>query len=338
MKKVKSHLSIRQRLVIDRRALFPGRFFAIMPGMNRTVTPWVMLPENEAASHAVERVRACLASERKRRVVNPLVLHGPSGTGKSRLLSDLGVPVVLQANTLGTPRDDGLTIEGDARLVAVEDVQRLPGNAVETMTALIDRCKARQVQLIVTANNGPALLAALPQRLVSRLASGLVVGLMPLGVTSRRLFLHRVLSARGQTVSADVLDYVAQTLPGSTRVLEGAVARLASLTTLDEVRAAFNDDAPAATVEHIVTQVGRYFDVDPDELCSSRRSREVLVPRQIGMYLARRFTGLSLVAIGEQFGGRDHSTVLHACRKIEEDLETDANLSRAVRELAAGLS
>ncbi|MGL4551397.1 MAG: helix-turn-helix domain-containing protein [Gemmataceae bacterium] len=297
-----------------------------------------MLPENEAARQAVDRVRACVRSGRKRRAVNPLFLHGPAGTGKTRLVTDLAPAVTLHAGELGTPRDDGLTLEGDAELVAVEDVQRLPANATHTLAALVDRCKARQVQLVCTANAGPALLPRLPQRLVSRLASGLVVGLEPLGVESRRRFLGQALAHHGRSAPRTVIDFLAATLPGSGRAVEGAAARLEHLGTLDEVKAAFADDGAAPTVDRIVTQVGRYFEVDPGELCSARRSREVLVPRQVSMYLARRLTSLSLVAIGERFGGRDHSTVLHACRKIEEDIETDANLSRAVRELAAGLS
>jgi len=160
----------------------------------------------------------------------------------------------------------------------------------------------------------------------------------PLGVASRRLFLTAALAHHGQEAVPAVVEFLAAHLPGSARALEGAAARLEPLRTLDEVKAAFADDGTAPTVERILTQVGRYFRVDPGELCSARRSREVLVPRQVSMYLARRLTGLSLGAIGERFGGRDHSTVLHACRKIEEDIETDANLSRAVRELAAGLS
>lgn len=297
-----------------------------------------MLPENETARQAVERVIACMNSGRKRRTINPLFLHGPSGTGKSRLVAELNPSIVLNAGELGTPRDDGLTLEGDAVLVAVEDVQRLANNAAETLSALIDRCKARHVQIVCTANVGPALIADLSQRLVSRLASGLVVGLEPLGAESRRHFLSQVLAHLGRSASRTVLDFLANTLPGSVRALEGAAARLERLDNLDAVKSSFTEDASAPTVERILDRVGQYFHVDPDELCSARRSREVLVPRQVSMYLARRLTSLSLMAIGERFGGRDHSTVLHACRKIEENIETDANLSRAVRELAAGLS
>src|SRR5207302_9774107 len=101
----------------------------------------------------------------------------------------------------------------------------------------------------------------------------------------------------------------------------------------------FRDDAEARrpTVERIAQRVGRYFRVTPDVLQSRRRRRDALLPRQVGMYLARQLTGLSLHQIGAYFGGRDHSTVLHACRKVEQALARDINLSGAVRRLHADL-
>ena len=109
---------------------------------------------------------------------------------------------------------------------------------------------------------------------------------------------------------------------------------------LDEVADAFQEDAQAhaPTVERIAQRVGRYFQVAPRQMCSRRRSHEVMLPRQVGMYLARQLTGLSLEQIGAYFGGRDHSTVLHACRKVEQALTSDAHLCGAVRELRADLA
>ncbi|HYT93717.1 MAG TPA: helix-turn-helix domain-containing protein, partial [Gemmataceae bacterium] len=92
------------------------------------------------------------------------------------------------------------------------------------------------------------------------------------------------------------------------------------------------------TVERIAERVGGYFRVEPAQLQSRRRYRGVLLPRQVGMYLARQLTGLSLEQIGAYFGGRDHSTVLHACRKVEQALDSDAALSGAVRQLHAELT
>jgi chromosomal replication initiator protein len=106
----------------------------------------------------------------------------------------------------------------------------------------------------------------------------------------------------------------------------------------------FRDDVDAARprVQRIIERVGRYFRVEPEQLCSRRRGRNALLPRQIGMYLTRMLTPLSLEQIGAHFGGRDHSTVLHACRKVEEALArsrgADATpLAIAVRQLHADL-
>jgi chromosomal replication initiator protein len=96
-------------------------------------------------------------------------------------------------------------------------------------------------------------------------------------------------------------------------------------------------DASRLTVERIAERVSRYYRIDRRQLRSRQRSRSALVPRQVGMYLARRLTALSLEQIGAYFGGRDHSTVLHACRKIDRALGQDPTLSGAVRHLQADL-
>ena len=147
--------------------------------------------------------------------------------------------------------------------------------------------------------------------------------------------------------TAQVLDWLAEHTPGSARQLEGALVRLHNLTAvlgrapfLEEVADAFRQDSDlhAPTMERIAQRVCRYFQVPPGQMCSRRRSREVMLPRQVGMYLARQLTSLSLEQIGTYFGGRDHSTVLHACRKVEQALTSDAHLSGAVRELRADLA
>jgi chromosomal replication initiator protein len=179
------------------------------------------------------------------------------------------------------------------------------------------------------------------------MASGLVVGLLPLSPESRKEFL-RALAARDQVRSeASVLDWVAGHAGGSVRQLEGALQRLAMLgrlhgrpATLEEARETFQDDAGVRkpTMDRIVQRVGRHYQLDPRQLQTRDRSRHVLVPRQVGMYLARKLTALSLQQIGAYFGGRDHSTVLHACRKVEEALDSDPVLSGVVRQLHADLA
>jgi chromosomal replication initiator protein len=327
----------------------------------QTRGPWILLPENRAARQAVERVLECLRGNRPRRAINPLFLHGPSGSGKTALVNLLvdqlssespGLSVaLLQSSDLpsaaaGAVPDEILSAR-QADLVIVEDLHHLPTRAVEPFVHLLDCCLARQRQLVCTAAAGPAQLTHLPGRLTSRLAQGLVVGLEALCPASRRDYLRQRGQASGAVLSADIVDWLADRLPGSARQLEGALVRLDNLAAalgrppdLVEVGEAFREDVEACTptVERIAQRVGSYFQVETQQLRSRQRRREALLPRQIGMYLARQLTGLSLEQIGSYFGGRDHTTVLHACRKVEQALGRDVSLSGAVRELRAGLA
>jgi chromosomal replication initiator protein len=328
----------------------------------QTRSGWILLPENRAAHQAVGRVRACVVratrgeGARGRRAINPLFLHGPAGTGKSHLVEDLlrqaGGQATLTASLLqAADLSGGLPGPGEeldaarsADLVVVEDLHHLPARAVEAFVGLVDHCLARERQLVCTATAGPAQLSQLPGRLTSRLSQGLVVGLGLLGPDSRLDYLR---ARAGGLAGAEVLGWVAQNTPGSVRQLEGVLVRLRGLAgvlgrppQLAEVEDAFRTDAEARTptVERIAQRVGRYFRVELQQLCSGRRSRDVLAPRQVAMYLARQLTPLSLEQIGAYFGGRDHSTVLHACRKVEQALGGDARLSGAVRALRADLA
>ncbi|MFQ3650798.1 MAG: helix-turn-helix domain-containing protein [Gemmataceae bacterium] len=322
--------------------------------MSRHPCPWLLVRENEAAWLAVARVVDCIQQGSKRRSINPLFLHGASGTGKTRLLHHLrdqvGGRFWPTGDELFPPPAEwpGLSLDasgGTTPVVLIDDLHRLGPRTEASLIALVDHCLSRSQQLVVAAPVGPALLSHLSRRLTSRLSSGLVVGLQPLGPASRRAYLLQAFSLRQGTLRDDVLNFLVAQLPGSFRALEGALNLLETLgpqPSLAAVQALLAADSPepspSQTLERIIARVCDYFQVPAREVRSARRSREVIVPRQVSMYLARQFTGLSLVAIGEQLGGRDHSTVLHACHKIEEELQTDANLCRAVGELAAGLA
>jgi chromosomal replication initiator protein len=320
---------------------------------------WISLPENRAARLAVERVAEAVASGRARQ---PLFLHGPSGTGKSHLTAALVGQVTRQApdrvisvlaagdfEALVRPEGghEDLAAARRADLLIVEDLQHLSSRVVEAFVHLVDRGQARGQQQVFTAAAGPAQLAHLPARLTSRLASGLVVGLLPLSPESRLVYLESRVRERGLNVDRAVLAWLAEHLAGSGRQLDGAIHRLQTVQRLDgrclsveTVADLFRPEAEAGrpTVERIAQRVGRYFDVELRQLQSRARSRGILMPRQVGMYLARQLTSLSLQQIGAYFGGRDHSTVLHACRKVEQALAADVPLSLAVRQLHADLA
>ncbi len=328
-----------------------------------TFARFVPAPQNRSALLAVQQVaRGVCKGSSPRRQTNPLFLHGPPGTGKTHLVCalleevtrrrpDRVVSLLSAGDLVPAPAEagpEGLSRHSD--LLVVEDLQHLPPASAEPLAQALDALRARGRQVVCTASAGPQRLAPrgrrLPARLVSRLAAGLVVGLNPLPAEGRLAVLEAGARRRTLPVGREVLAWLAERLGGG-RELEGALNRLEELArrhglTLDlaTVSAQFAEQAGAGgvTVERIAQRVGGYFRVKPEQLRSRGRSRGVLVPRQVGMYLARRLTGLSLEQIGAYFGGRDHSTVLHACRKVERALGEDAALSGAVRQLHAELA
>jgi chromosomal replication initiator protein len=224
-------------------------------------------------------------------------------------------------------------------------LQHLPAAASGRLVRLIDTLLARGQQMVFTANAGPQQLqhrqGRFPARLTSRLAAGMVVRLEPLSAEGRLTLLRE--RASHLPLDEAALTWLAEHLSGG-RELLGALRQLELLAQVqpgpldvDTIARHFATQAEASkvTVEQIAQRVSHYFQVEPKQLQSRRRSRHILVPRQVGMYLARQLTGLSLEQIGAYFGGRDHTTVLHACRKVEEALDTDLILCGAIRELSA---
>jgi chromosomal replication initiator protein len=322
-----------------------------------TFSRFVSLPENRPALLAVQAVADDICCRRSPRSTNPLFVHGSSGTGKTHLAwalvqeatrrcPDLFALVLSSADLI---RRDEAPLEParDCDLVVLEDLQHLSPAFAESLVQLMDALLARQQQLVLTANVGPSRLIELPGRLISRLAGGLVVGLQRLSPASRRTLLLDQAQRRQLAVPRDALDWLSEHLTGGGRQLEGALNQLEALARvrakpLDVATVAehFREqvDAGKPTIDRIVRRVGSYFHVDPRRLHSKRRHQSVVLPRQVCMYLARLLTGLSLEAIGSYFGGRDHSTVLHACRKVEQALDTDAVLGGTVRQLHADLA
>ena len=312
-------------------------------------------PENRSALAAIQDLLFGLHADDTAGLPNPLFLHGPSGSGKTFLLKTLTNELAdcdicsMSANDFAEKSD--LEHAHGADLLIVEDLQHLPTRYRETLIELIDARLRLQAPLIVTALCGPSNLkhrgAPLPLRLTNRLAGGLVVAVEPMRAPSRRRLLKLLVEQTKISLTAEILDWLAEHMVGGGRQLEGAIQQLKTLQRLqkkplalgdvrDHFRAQIEEKTP--TVKRITEHVSGYFQVLPKHLLSARRSRDVLLPRQVSMYLARQLTSLSLEKIGAFFGGRDHKTVQHACRRIEAAMKADAALNGAVRQMHAELT
>jgi len=319
------------------------------------------LPENHSALLAVEALADSVASSCKPSV-NPLYLFGPPGTGKSTLVKALEAEVLrrrgraivacIPAKELG---DFLIAYSGDGGessppvddidLLVLEDLQHLTPRLEHSLTELIDDFSARHMALVCTASVSPPRLP-FAGRLTTRLASGLVVGLLIWKESSRLRFLETKAQERQLAIRREIMDWLATNFRGSGRELDGVLNRLEALSALHnrplrlaDVAGHFQDELEATkpTVNRILARVSDQFRIPASQLVSNRRSRSILLPRQVSMYLTRQLTDLSLQEIGECFGRRDHSTVLHACRKITAALRQDSFLAGTVHQLEAAL-
>ncbi|MDQ2892478.1 MAG: chromosomal replication initiator protein DnaA [Pseudomonadota bacterium] len=296
---------------------------------------------------------------------SPLFLHSGTGQGKTHLMHAIG-HAFLEARPGATVicmsaerfmydfvaamrAKDTFSFKQRLRaadLLLIDDLQFIAGKDAtqEEFFHTVNEIMSAGKRLVISADRCPQALDGVEARIVSRMAAGLVADIKAPDLALRRAILTRKCVDIDARVPAEVLDLLAARIHANIRELEGALNRIvayAQLTgdtiDLDFAIATLGDVLRGAqrrvTIDEIQKLVSAHFELKPLDLISARRSRVVARPRQIAMYLAKRLTTRSLPEIGRKFGGRDHSTVIHAVRKIEELRDTDRDIDTAVRVL-----
>ncbi len=327
-----------------------------------TFDSFVVGKPNELAHAAARRV-----AEGGPVTFNPLFLYGGVGLGKTHLMHAIAWEyqqthkdsrvLYLSAEQFMYRFVQALRFKDmhgfkelfrSVDVLMVDDVQFIAGKDstqdefFHTFNALVDQGK----QIIISADRAPGEIEGLEERIKSRLHWGLVVDLHPtdyelrLGILQSKAEAH-LKTMPGVDIDAGVLEFLAHRISSNVRVLEGALTRLfafASLVgreiTMDMVQECLADILRASerkvTVEEIMRKVADHYHLRMSDLLSPRRARNVARPRQVAMYLSKQLTSKSLPDIGRRFGGRDHTTVIHAVRKVEELTHTDHQIAEDV--------
>ena len=321
---------------------------------------FVVAPSNRVAVNAAR----ALAEPGTPRF-SPLFIHSATGLGKTHLMHAIGHAFLAaqpDASVLFMSAErfmfdfvaavrarDTFAFKQRLRaadLLMIDDLQFIAGkdSTQEEFFHTINEIMGAGKRLVISADRCPQALDGLEARILQRLGVGLVADIKAPDLDLRRAVLDRKLADVGTAVPLDVLDLLAGRITGSIRELEGALNRIAAYAqltgetvTLDFAVATLGDSLRGSqrrvTIDEIQKLVSQHFELKPLDLVSARRARAVARPRQIAMYLAKRLTTRSLPEIGRKFGGRDHSTVIHAVRKVEQLRDTDRDIDGAVRVL-----
>jgi chromosomal replication initiator protein len=302
---------------------------------------------------------------------NPLFLYGGVGLGKTHLLHAIGQHVVsnkkgarvayLSSEKFTNEYIDGIQNNQLARfrkkyrqtdVLLIDDIQFLAGKEriqeefFHTFNALHEGHK----QIVLTCDRPASEIQNLEQRLVSRFEWGLVTDLQPPDVEMRLAILQKKAQLMGVTLPEEIMNFLANRIRTNIRRLEGALIRVASYAALTGKRLSLElvegllreilheEGRYSINIEVIQKKVAEHYDIRLADMTSKRRPENIAFPRQVAMYLSRQMTESSLSVIGEAFGGRDHGTVLHACRLVKDRMEVDSNVRQVVSHLEKQLA
>jgi chromosomal replication initiator protein len=324
------------------------------------------------SSNRFAHAAALAVAEAPAQAYNPLFIYGGTGLGKTHLLHAIGHYVRQHSRRLTTRyvpsetfmnefidavRDRGARIEGFKRryrnydVLLVDDIQFIEGKEriQEEFFHTFNSLYEGGAQIVISSDRPPREIATLEERLRSRFEWGLLTDIQAPDLETRIAILRKRVDTEGIAIDdPEVLTFIAGRVSANIRELEGALTRVVAFSSLtdraltvdlaeDVLRDVYpqGEAAPEVTIPRIQEAVSQRFGVTLDELVSPRRSQSVAYPRQVAMYLSRELTDASLPMIGREFGGRDHTTVIHAKDKIGRLMLEDRSVYNLVQELTA---
>ena len=321
------------------------------------------------SSNRFAHAAALAVAESPAQAYNPLFIYGGTGLGKTHLLQAVGQYVGEHSKKLSvryitseTFMNDFINSLRDKRiegfkqryrtydLLLIDDIQflehkeRIQEEFFHTFNSLYEAGR----QIVISSDRPPREISTLEERLRSRFEWGLITDIQPPDLETRIAILRKKVKTDGIHVpDPQVLTFIASRVSTNIRELEGALTRVVAFSSLtarpmtvelaqDVLKDVFpQGEAPEVSIERIQTTVSERFGLSMEELCGDRRSQNIVYPRQVAMYLSRELTDASLPKIGREFGGRDHTTVIHATSKIARMIREDRSVYNLVQELTA---
>ena len=331
-----------------------------------TFDNFIVGPENEMAHGA-----SLAVAKEPGHYYNPLFIHGPTGLGKTHLMHAIAHSVyagnpqariayissetftndfiqALQTGSVASFRRRYRELD----LLLIDDIHFLAGkeSTQDEFFHTFNELHNNHKQVVLTSDRPASEIAKLQERLVSRFQWGMVCSIQAPGLETRIAILRKKAAARGLDLQPEIAEFIASRIARNVRNLEGAVTRIVGLVgmtrkplELAQVEKLLHDilveeASHTLTAEVIQRKVAEHYRIQMSDMTSKRRMQNIAFPRQVAMYLATQLTGMSLVSIGQAFGGRDHGTVIHARKTVVNQMEVDTNVRRTVEYLRAQLS